>query len=335
MENEHILSSEEQPGLPSLAHILSMLWSSRRFIGYVVGVVTVLAVIISFILPKYYKSTATILPETEKSKIGALGGLTDLASLAGVNVGEGSLVKLYPTIIKSEWVLRNVLLARYHSENFKDSVDLIQIWNIREATPELTYEKGLKILLELLDVSMDPRTSVVTVSIETKEAQLSADIVNEGAYELDRFIRTKRTTNASEQRKWVEARLSEVKADLANSENALKDFREKNRRVFDSPELLLQQERFLREVQINSTLYAELKKQYELVKIEEIKNIPIINVMDAGRPAALKSSPQRGKIVIFAFLLSFAGAVSYVYFGAKYRAMVTGFLRLLRIGVRA
>ena len=45
-------------------------------------------------------------------------------------------------------------------------------------------------------------------------------------------------------------------------------------------------------VQINSTLYIELKKQYELTKIEEIKNIPIVNMMDAGRPAAKKEKPQ-------------------------------------------
>ena len=44
----------------------------------------------------------------EKSK---LSGLSDLASLAGVNVGgsEGSLLKLYPAIIKSETLLKNVL----------------------------------------------------------------------------------------------------------------------------------------------------------------------------------------------------------------------------------
>ena len=297
------------------------------------GLVTVLAIIISLILPKYYKSTVTILPETEKNKLGALGGLTDLASLAGVNVGEASLVKLYPTIIRSEWVLKNVLLAQYQSEDSKDSINLVQFLDIAERTPELTYEKALKVLTEMLDVSMDARTNVVTVSIETRESQLSANIVNRVALELDRFIRTKRTTNATEQRKWIEARLVEVKADLTRSENALKDFREKNRRVSDSPELLLAQERFVRELQINSTLYTELKKQFELVKIEEIKNIPIINVMDAGRAAALKSGPMRGKIVIVSFLLSLAGAVCYVYFGAKYRSTVVGFIQSLRAGL--
>ena len=327
--------SEEAKSTPlTFSHIVTMMWRSRRLILYVVGIATVLAIIISLVLPKTYKSTATILPETEKSKMSALGGLTDLASLAGVNVGEGSLAKLYPTIIRSEWVLRNVLLAQYHSESFKDSVTLIQFWEFQEKTPELTFEKALKSLQAQLEVATEARTNVVTIAIETTEPQMSADIVNRVAFELDRFIRTKRTTNASEQRKWIEARLDEVKADLQKSENTLRDFREKNRRVTDSPQLLLEQERLIREVQINSTLYAELKKQYELVKIEEIKNIPIINVMDAGRPAALKSAPLRGRIVIITFLLSLAAAMGYVYYSATYQASVVAYLKSLRTGMK-
>ena len=98
-----------------------------------------------------------------------------------------------------------------------------------------------------LEVSLDAKTNVLSISLLTKEPQLSADIVNSVASELDLFVRTKRTTNASEQRKWIEGRLKEVKDDLEKSENALKNFRENNRRVTDSPQLLLEQERFIRE----------------------------------------------------------------------------------------
>ena len=293
--------------------ILSVLWNSKKLIAYVTGSVTVLAVIVSLLLPEYYRSTATLLPETEKGKLSALGGISDLAALAGVSVGgEVSLAKLYPTIIKSEAVLKNVIYARYSTKKFREPVDLIQYWEIEEKTPERSYEVALNNLRDGLDVSLDNRTSVVTISILTREPQLSADIVNNITKELDRFIRTKRTTNASEQRKWIEDRLVEVKADLEKSENRLKEFREKNRRVSDSPQLLLEQERLIREVTINSTIYTELKKQQEIVKIEEIKNIAIINVMDDGRAAAKKEKPKRATMVLVSFFLSMAASVIYV-----------------------
>ncbi len=310
----------KQSGSMDWMHIAALLWTSRKLVVMVTGVVTLLGLIVSLLLTETFKSTAVVLPDTDKSKLGALtGSMSDLAALAGVSVGgEGSIVKLYPTIIKSESVLRNVIYEKYKTKAYKDSVNLIQYWEIKEKSPERDYEVALLNLRTELQVSMDIKTSVITMSIETEEPQLSADILNTVIRTLDQFIRTKRITNASEQRKWIEVRLAEVKEDLGKSENALKDFREKNRMVAGSPQLLLDQERLMREMQINSTIYIELKKQNELVKIEEIRNTPIINVLDYGRPAAKKEWPKKGVIVLTAFFLSLLGASGYLYGREQY-----------------
>ncbi len=323
MENSSSTETGSEQPLFNYQEVFTVLWGSRKLIGILTASVTVAAVIISLLLPKYYNSTVVILPETNPSKLAGLGGLSDLASLAGVNVGgEASLSKLYPTIVRSEAVLKSVIYQKYLSKSFADSVNLIKIWDIEEDKPELAYESMLRVLREELEVSLDNKTSVLSISLMTKEPQLSADIVNAVASELDLFVRTKRTTNASEQRKWIEGRLKEVKSDLEKSENTLRDFRENNRRIADSPQLLLEQERYIREVQINSTLYTELKKQYELTKIEEIKNIPIVNVMDAGRAAATREKPQRRLIVTAAFFLSLLAGISFVYVTYAYGARI-------------
>ncbi|HTX18898.1 MAG TPA: hypothetical protein VMG34_09575 [Bacteroidota bacterium] len=332
---EHDPLMLEQVKLSGVAKdVIAAAWKSRKRVAAIVGAITLTVAAGSLLLPDYFRSTATILPETERSKLPSLGNLSDLASLAGIETGEGSLVKLYPRIISSESVLRNVIYARYYSRRMNDSVNLVQFWEIDEKNPELIYEKTLKTLREQLEVGMDPKTLVVTISIDTREPGVSAAIVNKVTEELDRFIRTKRITNASEQRKWIETRLSEVEADLAKSEESLKEFREKNRRIIDSPELLLEQDRLVRELQINSTLYTELKKQYELIKIEEIKNIPIINVLDPGRPAARKERPRRSIIVIDTFFISLIGAVGYVYFRRKYAVQIEHSLLAFRRLVR-
>ena len=260
------------------------------------GAVTVLAAITAFfIMTEYFRSSAVILPDADKSKLGSMGGgISDLAAMAGVNVGgEGSIVKLYPTILKSESVLRNVIYTKYKTKKFSDSVDLIQYWEIKEKSPERDYEVALLGLRNALEVSIDIKLNIVSIAIETEEPQLSADILNTIISTLDKFIRTKRNSNASEQRKWIEVRLAEVKDDLSKAENALKEFREKNRVVSGSPQLLLDQERMLREVQINSTMYVELKKQLELAKIEEIRSTPIISVMDYARAFCKEGTSQK------------------------------------------
>ena len=314
MEQSKSVEAAGEKASFNFEELFAVLWGSRKLIGIITASVTAAAIIISLLLPPYYMSTVVILPEISQSKLSALGGLSDLASMAGVNVGgEASSVKLYPTIVKSEAVLKNVIYKKYHSEAFADSVNLIQLWGGNEEKPQLAYENILKSLRDELDVSLDTKTTVLTLTILTKEPQLSADILNAVAHELDVFSRTKRTTNASAQRKGIEGRLTEVNSDLERSENALRNFRENNRRVTDSPQLLMEQERFIREVQINAALFSELKKQYEIAKIEEIKNVPIVNVMDAGRPAAKKEKPKRGVIVVMSFVLSLFAGAGFVY----------------------
>ena len=328
MEDNSPLDTPTEQSSFNYEELFSILWGSRKLIGIITASVTVAAIIISLLLPKYYRSTVIILPETNPSK---LAGLSNLASLAGVNVGgEVSLSKLYPTIVTSEAVLKNVIYQKYRTMSFPDSADLLKIWDIDDKDPQLAYEAMLNSLRGGLEVSLDNKTNVLSISLLTKEPQLSADIVNKITSELDVFVQTKRTTSASEQRKWIEGRLKEVKGDLEKSENALKDFRENNRKVSDSPQLLLEQERFIREVQINSTLYTELKRQYELAKIEEIKNIPIVNIMDAGRPAAKKEKPQRSIIVLASFFLSFIIAFGYVFVDHQYKQKIVEFAERLR-----
>lgn len=310
-------------------------WTKRKLISMVVICSTVVSIIISLLLQESFLSTAVLLPETDKSKLAGLGGLSDLASLAGVNVGggEGSLVKLYPTIVKSEALLKTVVYKKYQTKEFEQPVNLIEYWEIEEKTPELAYEKALKLLTELLQISMDNKTLVFTLSISTPEPQLSAAIINTITEELDSFIRSKRTTSASNQRKFVEGRLTEIKLDLTSSENKLKEFREKNRQVF-SPQLLLEQERLIRDLQINAAIYTELRKQFELVKIEEVKNIPVINILNPARPAAKKDKPKRTIIVITVFLLSLIGSIGYVIFQKQYGSQIEAKVRNLQISLR-
>jgi uncharacterized protein involved in exopolysaccharide biosynthesis len=99
----------------------------------------------------------------------------------------------------------------------------------------------------------------------------------------------------------VETRVRDVRAELRTAEEDLKAFREKNRRLLDSPQLLMEQERYVREVQVKSTILVELIKQFELAKIEEIRNIAMVNVLDMARPPVHRERPRRLMNTLLAF----------------------------------
>jgi uncharacterized protein involved in exopolysaccharide biosynthesis len=292
--------------------LLSLVWSRKRRIVEIVTAITLVVLGISFLLPKYYKAQSVLIPETDESKLaGIAGGLSSLAALAGVSVGEVPMEQLYPAIIESESVLREVLLHKYSSTDFSQPVNLIEYWKFDNDSPRLNFELALKRLRDELDVNVDKKTNIVTITILMKEPQLAADVVNMVTTELDKFMRTKRRTSASEQRRWIETRLADVDSTLKLAEVKLKDFREKNRKPDDSPELLMELGRLSRDVDAKTAVYTELEQQYEMARIQEVKNMPIINIMDYAQPAAKKEKPKKSVIVILAFLLSLLGSLAY------------------------
>ena len=116
----------EEKKSPTLQEILIPIWAERKRILIISTVVALVTLGINFLLPKYYKSIATLLPETQKDKLSSLGQFADIASLAGVSVPGSEIARLYPTIVNSETILRNVISKKYQTNEFADSVDLMQ-----------------------------------------------------------------------------------------------------------------------------------------------------------------------------------------------------------------
>lgn len=319
----------DQNVLEKFRSIFQLLWISRWLVVKITAVIAVLSIIISLVLPKSYKSTAILLPQTNQSMLSSLGGLSNLASLAGVSFGQTSMEQLFPDIISSEAVLKEVIFTKYSTYKFLQPVNLIEYWEIEGDSIAESYELALEKFRKELEVEYDRKTSIVSLTLVMREPQLTADVLNKILSVLDEYIRTKRITNATEQRQWIEQRLVQVQKDLAHAENNLKLFREKNRIVETSPQLLLEQQRLLRDVEINAVIFTELKKQFELAKIEELKNIPIINILDPARSAGIKHRPRRAIIVIISTFLGFMGACGFVYYKKYYSNNVQSYLRSL------
>jgi tyrosine-protein kinase Etk/Wzc len=319
--------ADENSGL-SMKDIVRPIWQKRKSIILVSLATGLVAYLVNFfLLPVYYKSSATLLPETEKSKLAALGGFADVAQkLLGDNIPGSEIARLYPTVVSSETILRSVIQRKYATKAFRDSVDLLTYFELTDEDPDANMYDALKHLRSLLTATTEPKTGIVTVTLEMEEQKLAADVLNTIVSELDNFMRLKKLTTATEQVKWIDVRLKEVQVELKNAEETLKNFREKNRRIADSPDLILQQDRLVRDVSVKSTIFIELKKQFELAKLEEIKNITIVNVLDPGRPPVKKERPKRIMNSLLFMMASLIVCAGYFVIKANYSAaIVAGF----------
>jgi uncharacterized protein involved in exopolysaccharide biosynthesis len=295
--------------------LLNKFWSNRKKIIIVNAAVLILTLAYLLFLTKpFYKSSITILPEYG-SKSSMFSQLSGLASIAGVKVGDSAPTELYQNIITSETVLQEVIYAKYKTNEFSDSVNLIKYFEVdaKEENAALNKRKEFLALYETLlqggiSTDVDRMTKVLNVTVTMPEAQLSADVANNLVKSLDLYIRTQRKSYATEQSFYLEKRTEQIKDSLINAENRLKNFRQQNRVTSQSPNLLLEQGRLMRNVEILQTVFIELTKQLEIAKIDQIKDAPVLNVKEYAKNPVKKAGPKRASslitIMFFSFILS-------------------------------
>jgi len=83
---------------------------------------------------------------------------------------------------------------------------------------------------------------------------------------------------------------------------------------FDSfPELGMENARLLRELTIQNTLLELLLPQYEIARLEESKNIPTLQIIDAPKVPINKSKPIRSLIVIASIIMGLVVSIIYIF----------------------
>ena len=78
---------------------------------------------------------------------------------------------------------------------------------------------------------------------------------------------------------------------------------------------------YYRRAKIQETVYQLLTEQYELTKIQEVKETPSVKVLDRPKVAERKSSPPRMLIVLLGTFLSFSAGLTWVVGLERWKAV--------------
>jgi uncharacterized protein involved in exopolysaccharide biosynthesis len=123
---------------------------------------------------------------------------------------------------------------------------------------------------------------------------------------VHRFNLETRQSQALAERRFIEARLAETERELVASEGRLQAFLERNRRYDNSPDLRFEYERLQRQVGLRQQVYNSLSQSYEQAKIEEVRNTPVLTVVEPPvRPVEPDSRGLLPKALIGLFLGGF------------------------------
>ncbi len=274
----------------------------KIFIAITTLVITLTAINVFFIIEPQYTSKCKILPlpSDQASSLQGLATTFGVPSLAkGSSIDINSPI-LYPAILKSRKLSQEVLKIKFNSDKKGKKLPLYDILNINNRY------KAVDHLINKINIKTERNSTLIGISVTASEPKLAKDIADVVIKKLNDLQRSYKVSRVSEKRKFIEERIQKISNDLKLAEIALREFREKNRNIFSSPALKLEESRLMRNEASYLEIYLTLNSELERSKIEEVEKGSMLAIIDAPEVPQARSSPARKKSV---FLSIIAGLI--------------------------
>ncbi len=256
----------------------------------------VIGTIAAFLWPRYYQSSATFMAESQTprnlpSGLGALAEQFGMTSLTG-NQGPAYYAKL----LDSREVLEHVLFIPTTTAEDTAPHPLIDRLGVSEGNRD-RVNKSLKKLRNRLQVSADLTTNTINFSVDMRDPQVALQAANALLSTLDSFNITVRKSRARNEVEFLTARVADAQADLRAAESRVEAFLATNRAGRTSPALALEESRLQREAEMAQTRFSELQRQLDQARIQEVRDTPVLTVLDRPNLPVKPYKPIRWLVV--------------------------------------
>ncbi|GAV19881.1 cryptic autophosphorylating protein tyrosine kinase Etk [Mariprofundus micogutta] len=248
------------------------IWKRKVVVIAVSFIATMLVAGYSLTLPNIYRADVLLAPVADEgAKRGpSLGGLGSLASLAGISLGGGGNIEENLAVLKSrDFLWKFIKAQKLMPILFEDEWDeAVEKWKELDPEDQPNNWDAYRRFTEVLSVSVDKKSNLVTMSIEWKSAELASAWVNLLVDQLNEHLR-QRAVVASE------GNLKYLYNELARTQ--VEDMR---RSLF---ELIAQEQR--------KAMLANSRKQFAF------------QVLDAAAPPDNKYKPKRTQLALLAGII--------------------------------
>lgn len=266
-------------GATTVVSLLSVLLRFRALI-VVLGILSgFYAWYQSYSSPRRYTTTASFMPQGARAQ-SQLSGLAQQFGLGGGDAGQSP--SFYLDLVESRSLLAAVARREYtlRTDSGVLTGPIDKIYGIRSQNPTVLRARIVDAVKGQIQKNANPRTGVITVKVISQTPEMAVQIAQNILDEVNRFNLNRRQQAAGLERTFVEKRLAEAQMELRQAEENLQSFLTENREFRSSPSLQLEFDRLNRTVSMRQQLYNGLAQSYEQAKIEEVRDIPVITVVE-------------------------------------------------------
>jgi uncharacterized protein involved in exopolysaccharide biosynthesis len=316
MDRSRVLSDQVTNGVVTrsspIVDSMALVLRHRRILAAAALVGLVAGLLIALLRPPSFTTTFSFVPQSDAD--GSRSGLANLAGQFGVtlsNVGQATSPQLYVDLLATRELLAPIAMDTVPSGEGVPT-PVASLLRVREGDRNVRIDETVRRLKnDVIATQVAARTTgLVTVDVRTRSAGASLAIAKALVAGLTRFNVETRQSQATAERKFVEGRLSAAAADLDHREDSLRRFLDANRAMSNSPTLQFEQDRLRREITAQQGLTESLRQQFEEAKIREVRDTPVITLIEHPALAARPDSRGRARIIFGATSIGLLVALS-------------------------
>lgn len=294
----------------------------KAFLLIEIILILITIIYLLFFSDPLYRSSAKVTSANFGNNMSTASGL---AAQFGINISgkQSNNQWVYPEIVRSKKLLRKLLDKEFKNNAFLVSLPLIRILTHGEDKAPFSRDTLELIALENLDkmitITENIRTNIFTISIDASDSKFAKSLLENLILELQNFQKEYNKNIKSETKKFIISRISSNEIDLKKSEELLKVFRDTNRRISNSPALLLEEERLMRDVAVLTSVYTTLRQQLEQTKIDEKKDSNLIVLVDNPEESLHPLKPNKKLILLISVLICFFIFLAIILIQEEYK----------------
>jgi hypothetical protein len=240
-----------------------------------------------------------------------LGGLVSQLGIASSLGGSTENLRFYAEVLRSADLLRATVEHPLGAE--AGAATLLDVHG-GEAVGPARVGAAVYALNKRMNIGLEPESNLLTLRTRGRTRELAVATNRALLTQLDVFNRERRQSRAGAERQFLEERLAETSAELAEAEAALAGYIESNRRFEESAATSLQVEQLRRRVVLANTKYLSLTESFEQARLDEVRNTPVITVIE-DPAGTVHSTGRYRRDGLFGLLIGFLLAVGLIASG--------------------
>ena len=291
----------------------------------------VVGVGISFVLPVRYEASTTLSPAPASSDRLPLGGtLATLGGQLGIDLSGATgrtLLRFYPDLLGSYWLLSRLATTTKQGDTALFDVLLGAPPN-QSGSPTLAdMDRAVALLRQSMQVDVNDRSNVFRVSVRLPTRSLALAAAERLIALVTEFDTRVRRSRASENRRFLETRTDSAEVMLGAAEDELARFEQRNRAYAQSPDLSLQHERLQRRETLLQDVYLSLARSLEQARIDEVKETPVLTIVDPPHVRWRKVEPRRVQVVAAALAFGALAVLALGFLPTTWRELLESLKR--------